>query len=142
MDMNCFETAQLSDELFPLLRTDRGPSSNEIFGHTYQMSKVLLISLTRIWKREWPHDPPGIIANAVHPGFVATEMTMFKGRETFEEGAKSLVYAASTVPADVPSGKVICYPDLSLIDWEPRGADMQRVLDEREFYIRACSLAN
>lgn len=114
-------------------------SFHEILDHTYRMSKVFLICLTNIQKRLWCNDPRGIIVNAVHPGFVATQMTTFKGRETLEEGAKSLVYAASTVPPDVPTGKVICYPDLSLIDWDPREKDKQRVLDEREFYIRACS---
>lgn len=117
-------------------------SFHEILDHTYRMSKVFLIALTNIQKREWSSDPRGIIVNAVHPGFVATQMTTYKGRETMEEGAKSLVYAASTVPHDVPSGKVICYPDLSLIDWDPQAEDKERVLKEREFYIRACDGTN
>lgn len=113
-------------------------SFNEVLDHTYRMSKVFLIALTNIQKREWSTDSRGIIVNAVHPGFVATYMTAFKGRETIEEGAKSLVYAASKAPGDIPRGKVICYPDLTLIDWDPSEQHKQRILDEREFYIRAC----
>lgn len=109
----------------------------EILDHTYRISKLFLIALTNIQKREWLNDPRDIIVNAVHPGFVSTELTSFKGREAVEEGAKSLVHAATKVTNDVPIGELICYPDLTLIRWNVKGVDLNRILDERDCYIKA-----
>ncbi|KAL4570804.1 hypothetical protein LXL04_026467 [Taraxacum kok-saghyz] len=50
----------------------------------YIVSKAALNAYTRIVAKEFP----SICANAVSPGFVATDMTHFKGTSTVEEGAR------------------------------------------------------
>ncbi|KAL7609772.1 hypothetical protein Lser_V15G09844 [Lactuca serriola] len=56
----------------------------------YIVSKAALNAYTRILAKEFP----SISANAVSPGFVATDMTYFKGTSTVEEGARGPVRLA------------------------------------------------
>ncbi|KAI3710871.1 hypothetical protein L2E82_40666 [Cichorium intybus] len=66
----------------------------------YIVSKAALNAYTRIIAKKFP----SIYANAVSPGFVATDMTYFKGTSTVEEGAKGPVRLA-LVPDGGPSGQ-------------------------------------
>lgn len=54
-----------------------------------------------------------IAVNHVHPGYVATDMTNFKGHLTPEEGAKSALFTA--LEADF-KGKYV-WRDCQLVDW-------------------------
>jgi carbonyl reductase 1 len=65
------------------------------YSSAYGMSKVGVTALTRIQQREL--DKSGkvdIIVTAVHPGYVATDMTSFKGFLTTEQGATAPVICA------------------------------------------------
>ncbi|CAH1415553.1 unnamed protein product [Lactuca virosa] len=66
----------------------------------YIMSKAALNAYTRILAKEFP----SISANAVSPGFVATDMTYFKGTSTVEEGARGPVRLA-LISDGGPSGQ-------------------------------------
>lgn len=52
----------------------------------YSMSKVGLNALTRIQQRYFDSDKRNITVNAVTPGYVATDMTKYKGVLTAEQG--------------------------------------------------------
>ncbi|MEM9463764.1 MAG: SDR family NAD(P)-dependent oxidoreductase [Actinomycetota bacterium] len=64
----------------------------------YRVSKVSLNALTRMWASE----NPGVLVNAVCPGWVATDMGGGGGRPV-AEGAAGIVWAA-TLPSDGPTG--------------------------------------
>ncbi|XP_072385006.1 carbonyl reductase [NADPH] 1-like [Diabrotica undecimpunctata] len=84
-------------------------------GSTYAVSKVGLTALTIIQQRLFDKEQPNrnISINAVHPGYVKTDMTNHKGILSVEEGAKSTLYAA--LDADL-KGKYI-WRDCTLVDW-------------------------
>ncbi|KAI7724560.1 hypothetical protein M8C21_030439, partial [Ambrosia artemisiifolia] len=65
----------------------------------YIVSKAALNAYTRILAKKYP----SLCANAVSPGFVATDMTFFKGTSTAEEGAKGPVRLA-LMPEGGPTG--------------------------------------
>lgn len=53
----------------------------------YIVSKVGISAMTRIQQRQFLQDErKGLIINAVHPGYVNTDMTSFKGELTIEQG--------------------------------------------------------
>ncbi|GJV43802.1 salutaridine reductase-like protein [Tanacetum coccineum] len=66
----------------------------------YIVSKAALNAYTRVLAKNYP----SIYANAVSPGFVATDMTYFKGTFTVEEGARGPVRLA-LLPDGGPSGQ-------------------------------------
>ncbi len=55
---------------------------------SYSMSKVGLNALTRIQQRDLEREYPtkNLMVNAVTPGYVATDMTKFKGTLTVKQG--------------------------------------------------------
>lgn len=63
----------------------------------YGISKAAVIALTRILARDNKKD--NVLINACCPGFVATDMSSFKGNKTPEQGAVTPVYLA-TLPHD------------------------------------------
>ncbi|KAK1438363.1 hypothetical protein QVD17_04171 [Tagetes erecta] len=65
----------------------------------YKVSKITLNAYTRLMARKFPN----ILVNAVHPGYVITDMTSNIGILTVEEGAKAPVMVA-LLPDDGPSG--------------------------------------
>ncbi|KAK1407436.1 hypothetical protein QVD17_39052 [Tagetes erecta] len=65
----------------------------------YKVSKATLNAYTRLMARKFQN----ILINAVHPGYVVTNMTSHTGILTAEEGAKGPVMAA-LLPDDGPSG--------------------------------------
>ncbi|KAK1409046.1 hypothetical protein QVD17_41318 [Tagetes erecta] len=79
------------------LLAKKGWSSN-VSGYT--MSKAALNAYTRVLAKKYP----SLCANAVSPGFVATDMTFFKGTFTTEEGARGPVRLA-LMPDGGPSGQ-------------------------------------
>lgn len=59
----------------------------------YVVSKVGVTALTKIQQRQFDSDSrEGIVVNAVHPGFVATDMSSYKGPLTTEQG-RNLVFS-------------------------------------------------
>jgi carbonyl reductase 1 len=62
----------------------------------YGMSKVALTALSFIQQRQFNSDKTreDIIVNAVHPGYVNTDMTRHKGPLTIEEGADAPTFLA------------------------------------------------
>ncbi|XP_055353649.1 carbonyl reductase [NADPH] 1-like [Paramacrobiotus metropolitanus] len=62
----------------------------------YGMSKIGVTALSSIQQREFDKDKtrPDIVVNAVHPGYVDTDMSSHKGTKTIDEGAESSLYAA------------------------------------------------
>jgi carbonyl reductase 1 len=80
----------------------------------YQTSKVALTALTRIQQRDARDN---ILINAVHPGFVDTDMTNHKGHLTPDQGADAPAYYAM-IPTDAtePRGAMIWF-DRKIVDW-------------------------
>ena len=85
---------------------------------TYVVSKVGVSALTRIQQREMEKDSSrsDIVINHVHPGWVATDMSSYKGPLTVEEGAKSALFAA-TLPSNTDIKGQYIWKDCSLVDW-------------------------
>ncbi|KAG8237560.1 hypothetical protein J437_LFUL003282 [Ladona fulva] len=86
----------------------------------YVVSKVGVSALTRIQQRAFDADTsrPGIVVNAVHPGYVDTDMTSHKGPLTTEEGAVAPTYLA-LLPSnnDVPKGAFV-WKDKTVVSWK------------------------
>jgi carbonyl reductase 1 len=59
----------------------------------YGMSKIAVTAATRIQQRHFSQDKTqeDIIVNACCPGYVATDMSSFKGHLTIDQGSKSLL---------------------------------------------------
>lgn len=70
----------------------------------YGVSKVGVSLMTPIQQRELDADSskPDIVVNACCPGYVATDMSSYKGSKTIDEGADTPVYLALLQP-DVTS---------------------------------------
>lgn len=84
----------------------------------YNMSKIGLNALTFIQQREFNNDPrPDIVINAVHPGYIGTDMTNFKGPGTPEEGAEAPVYCTLLPPKVAePKGDFVWF-DKTVQSW-------------------------
>ncbi|CAG9836864.1 unnamed protein product [Diabrotica balteata] len=82
---------------------------------TYAVSKVGVTALTIIQQKLFDEEQPNrnITINAVHPGYVKTDMTSHKGFLSVEEGAKSTLFAALDTDW---KGKYI-WRDCTLVDW-------------------------
>lgn len=84
----------------------------------YATSKVLLSALTQVQYRDFQSDPrEDIVINAVHPGYVDTDMTNHKGPLSPDEGAQSSVKGALIPSKGKPNGEFI-WNDCSIIDWK------------------------
>ncbi|MGE6631469.1 SDR family NAD(P)-dependent oxidoreductase [Bacillus sp. NPDC077027] len=81
-------------------------------GPYYRMSKAALNVLTRVTALEGK--PFSILANAVCPGWVQTEMGTREGMKTPKDGAKGIVWAAR-LPDDGPSGEF--FRDGKKLEW-------------------------
>jgi carbonyl reductase 1 len=85
----------------------------------YCVSKVAVSALTRIQQRELNASRPGddIVVNAVHPGYVDTDMTSHKGPLTIDEGAVAATWLALLPPnVDKPRGGYVWH-DKTIVDW-------------------------
>ena len=67
----------------------------------YKVSKAAEIALTMLYHRRYKN----LIVNACCPGFVATNMTSYKGYLKIEQGADTPVYLA--VNDDTPNGEFV-----------------------------------
>ncbi|XP_021941630.1 carbonyl reductase [NADPH] 1-like [Zootermopsis nevadensis] len=84
----------------------------------YSVSKVAVSALTFIQQHAFDADPrEDLVVNAVHPGYVDTDMTSHKGPLTIEEGADAAVYLA-LLPINVKSPRG-CYvwSNRDIVDW-------------------------
>jgi len=84
----------------------------------YTVSKIALNALTEIQQREFDQDPrEDLIVNAVHPGFIVTDMTLNQGALTTEEGAVAPTWLA-LLPENVeePRGGYV-WLNKQIVDW-------------------------
>ncbi|XP_076327454.1 carbonyl reductase [NADPH] 1-like [Tachypleus tridentatus] len=84
----------------------------------YQMSKVGVTALTILQQKEFDKDSrEDLVVNAVHPGYVNTDMSSGKGVRSIEEGAEPIVYAALLPPnIKSPKGEYI-WEDSKVVSW-------------------------
>lgn len=86
----------------------------------YVVSKVGVSALTFIQQRQFDAEAsrrPGIIVNAVHPGYVDTDMTSHKGDWTIEQGADAPLFLA-LMPVDNSEIKgSYVWKDRRVMDW-------------------------
>ncbi|XP_042898893.1 carbonyl reductase [NADPH] 1 isoform X2 [Parasteatoda tepidariorum] len=89
-------------------------------GSAYQMSKVGLTALTFLQHRKFSEEPEkDIIINAVHPGYVNTDMTSHRGPLIPDQGAEAPVYCALLPPGvESPRGEFI-WNDKRIVPWLP-----------------------
>ena len=121
IETNVFGTWQLTVALAPMLAASAhgrivnvssgAGALTDMGSHlpAYRVSKVSLSALTRMWAAELP----GVLVNAVCPGWVATDMGGAGGRPV-SDGAAGIVWAA-TLPDDGPSGGF--FRDTQPIPW-------------------------
>ncbi|KAJ8946454.1 hypothetical protein NQ318_014442 [Aromia moschata] len=95
--------------------TKENRAEQEGWGTAYIASKVGLTALTFIQQRIFDKEVPNrnISINAVHPGFVDTDMSEHKGNLTVEQGARAPLYTA--LEANL-KGKYIWF-DSKVVDW-------------------------
>eukprot|EP00092_Neocalanus_flemingeri_P062861 GFUD01075928.1.p1 GENE.GFUD01075928.1~~GFUD01075928.1.p1 ORF type:complete len:296 (+),score=89.31 GFUD01075928.1:63-950(+) len=84
----------------------------------YKVSKVGVSALTIIQQMELDRERAGedLVINHAHPGYVDTDMTSHKGQRTVEEGAKSLVFAA-TLPSNTDIKGEYIWENSSVTSW-------------------------
>jgi len=87
----------------------------------YAVSKVGVSAATKFQQRmmdvRFPAGDGDILVNAVHPGYVDTDMTSHKGPLTIEQGSIAAVWAALIPPGvKSPKGGYIWY-DTQVVDW-------------------------
>ena len=124
MEMNLFGAWRLCEAFVPLMQRHRygrvvNVSSgmgalNDMGGGSpaYRVSKASLNALTRILSSELRGS--GILVNSVCPGWVRTDMGGAGASRSVEEGADTLVWAA-TLPANGPTGSF--FRDRRPIPW-------------------------
>lgn len=86
--------------------------------NTYAVSKILVSALTRVQQRELDKTRPGdrIVVNAVHPGYVDTDMTAHRGHLTPAEGAKPLVHCATLPNTEKTPKGAFFWCDCTVLD--------------------------
>ncbi|GIY08867.1 carbonyl reductase 1 [Caerostris darwini] len=84
----------------------------------YCVSKIGINALTFIQHRKFLEDSrPDIVVNAVHPGYVDTDMSSHKGVLTPEQGAEAPVYLALLPPnVETPRGEFV-WNDKTVRSW-------------------------
>lgn len=83
----------------------------------YVASKVGVSALARVHQRMFNSDSrEDLVVNAVHPGYVDTDMTSHKGHLTPDQGAIAPIFCALLPENTDIKGKYIWY-DKSLVDW-------------------------
>ncbi|CAG2176738.1 unnamed protein product [Oppiella nova] len=86
---------------------------------TYIASKVFVTALTRVQQRQLDADGTDrrIVANAVNPGVVPTDLNGHRGHRSPDEGADAATYLALLPPhCDQPSGALVWW-DRRVVDW-------------------------
>jgi len=95
-----------------------GKHAEEGWGNsTYAASKVGVSALSFLQQKAFDAENKDIIVNAVHPGYVSTDMTSYKGHLSIEQGAAAPTYLALLPPnATSPKGQMIWF-DKTTVDW-------------------------
>ncbi|XP_059047723.1 carbonyl reductase [NADPH] 1-like [Achroia grisella] len=106
------------EELSNLMRqyieaAKHGTHAAEWGNSSYVVSKVGLTALTKIQQRLL--ESRDIKVNAVHPGWVDTDMSSHKGVLTIDEGAEAPVYLALEAPDSV-KGELV-WNDKRIVSW-------------------------
>ena len=84
---------------------------------SYAVSKILLTALTKIQQKQFESDDrKDIVVNAVHPGYVDTDMTMHSGPLEPEEGAAPIIKCCLIPPEGQPRGQMVWW-DGRVVDW-------------------------
>ena len=84
---------------------------------SYIVSKVFLSALTWVQHRQFSSDErKDIVINAVHPGYVDTDMTDHKGILSVENGAVAAVHCCLIPPDGQPRGQMVSF-DSAVVDW-------------------------
>lgn len=85
----------------------------------YNASKVGITVLSFIQQREFDADPrEDLVVNAVHPGYVDTDMTSHKGPLTPDQGADAPTYLAMLPPnVKSPKGEFV-WNDRTVTPWD------------------------
>lgn len=114
-------TEQELCELMNQFVSDAKAGTNEEKGwgnSAYVVSKVGVNALTFIQHRKFTEDPRAdIVINAVHPGYVDTDMSSHKGPLTPDQGAVAPVYCALLPPnVESPRGQFIWF-DKTVAAW-------------------------
>jgi len=82
----------------------------------YEMSKVALITVTQLHKQIFNADSrPGIIINAVCPGYCATDLNNHSGYLTADQGAITPSYLAQIKPDATKGGEF--WSEMKTCDW-------------------------
>ncbi|KAJ8717967.1 hypothetical protein PYW07_005897 [Mythimna separata] len=92
----------------------QGTHEPEWGNSSYVVSKVAVSALSVIQQREL--NDRDIKVNAVHPGYVDTDMTSHKGPLTIDQGASAPLYLALDAP-DTIKGKFVWH-NSKLVDWD------------------------
>ncbi|XP_073949694.1 carbonyl reductase [NADPH] 1-like [Choristoneura fumiferana] len=104
---------QLSDLMNQYIEAARqGTQAPEWGNSSYVVSKVGVTALTKIHQRMY--DNRNLQINAVHPGYVATDMSSHKGPLSIDEGAAAPLWVA--LDADL-RGAYVWY-DSRVVDWD------------------------
>ncbi|KAL1437126.1 hypothetical protein MTO96_049117 [Rhipicephalus appendiculatus] len=136
---NFFGTLNVCKEFFPLLRPHArvvnssvtswndyvqsakdGTNVEKGWGQSsYNVSKVGVTVLTFIQQREFNADPrEDLVVNAVHPGYVDTDMSSHKGPLTPDQGADAATYLALLPPnIETPKGEFVWH-DRAITPWD------------------------
>jgi len=96
---------------------EAGKAEEEGWGSSaYSVSKVAVSALSFIQQRSFDAETPNrnIAVNAVHPGYVDTDMTSHTGPLTIEEGARAPLFLA--LKADF-KGKYV-WEDSTIVEWD------------------------
>ncbi|CAH2099023.1 unnamed protein product [Euphydryas editha] len=106
--------SELSDLMHQYIAAAKqGTQSKEWGNSSYVVSKVGLIALTKIHQRLL--NDRDIKVNAVHPGYVDTDMTSHMGPLSIEEGAQAPLFLALDAPDSV-KGEFVWF-DKRIVSW-------------------------
>ena len=116
VETNVLGALRVIDAALPLLRRSPAPRIVNISTNmaslslrtgpimaAYAPSKTMLNALTVQYARRFAETDPGLLINAVCPGFVATDFTGFSGSRTPAEGA-AVAARFATLPDGGPTG--------------------------------------
>ena len=131
-DTNFFGAVQTTQQFISLLKKSKEPkiinvssglgslaihsntqNSNFKIYDAYSCSKTALNAFTVTLANEFKGTPFKI--NSVTPGYTATDLNHFQGKQTVEEGVKAIVKCATMENNNVPTGKFL--KDEGDIDW-------------------------
>lgn len=117
-DITLDELCSLMNEFVQAAK--EGKNEEKGWGHSaYNVSKVGVTVLSFIQQRQFNADPrEDLVVNAVHPGYVDTDMTSHRGPLTPDQGADAATYLALLPPnIDSPKGEFV-WNDRKVTPWD------------------------